>query len=280
MASTLVNLPEVERLSPSVIRILGGNPGKYTLQGTNTYLVGTGKGRILIDTAEGKPAWIASLKRVLEQEHATISKTIITHWHPDHVGGIKDVKSLFPSCPIHKNQPRQGEENIEHDQVFETEGATLRAFHSPGHTTDHMALILDDEDAMFTGDNILGQGTAVFEDLKTYIDSLEKMAKAFGGRAYPGHGPVLEDGKAKAKEYIKHRREREEQIVSVMKAQTGESGDGWRSMELVKVIYKDYPEHLHGPAEGSLVQVLKKLEQEGRAMQSDGVWSLVAKERL
>lgn len=249
-------------------------------KGTNTYLVGTGQSRLLIDTAEGKPAWLSSLKKTLQQENATISQTIITHWHPDHVGGIKDVLGLFPSCPIYKNEPRQGELDISHDQTFSTDGATLKAFHSPGHTTDHMALILDEEDAMFTGDNVLGQGTAVFEDLKTYMESLEKMSKAFNGRAYPGHGPVLEDGKAKVKEYIKHRQDREEQLVSVLKGQFGESKDGWSSMELVKVIYKDYPEHLHAPAEGSMLQVLKKLEKEGRASQNDGAWSLVTKERL
>ncbi|KAF2219831.1 beta-lactamase-like protein [Elsinoe ampelina] len=279
MASTLVSLPDVERLSPRVIRILGGNPGKYTLQGTNTYLVGTGPSRLLIDTAEGKPAWLTSLKQVLSSENATISQTLITHWHPDHVGGIPDVLSLFPSCPIHKHQPRVGELNIAHNQTFTTPGATLRAFHSPGHTVDHMALILEEEDAMFTGDNVLGQGTAVFKDLKTYMDSLEKMGGAFGGRAYPGHGPVLEDGKGKVREYIRHRREREEQIVGVMKGGS-EGKEGWGSMELVKVVYKDYPEHLHAPAEGSVVQVLKKLEVEGRARVVDGVWSLVDREKL
>ncbi|KAF4556361.1 Lactamase-like protein 1 [Elsinoe fawcettii] len=281
MASNLVNLPDIERLSPRVIRILGGNPGKASLHpkacSTNTYLVGTGPTRLLIDTAEGKSAWLSSLKSVLASENATISRTIITHWHPDHVGGISDVLSLFPSCPIHKNQPRKGEQDITHSQAFSTPGATLRAFHCPGHTTDHMALILEEEDAMFTGDNVLGQGTAVFEDLKTYMESLEKMSGAFGGRAYPGHGPVLEDGKGKVKEYIRHRREREEQIIGVMK---GKEGEGWGSMELVKVVYKDYPEHLHAPAEGSLVQVLKKLEAEGRARHEDGRWSLVGKEKL
>jgi len=119
---------------------------------------------------------------------------------------------------------------------------------------------------MFTGDNVLGHGTAVFEDLSAYISSLELMEKNVAGRAYPGHGPVIEDGKAKVREYIRHRAEREEQVLGVLRGNGGadESSDGWGSMDVVKVIYKDYPESLHRPAEGSVLHVLRKLEKEGR----------------
>lgn len=209
----------------------------------------------------------------------SIERTILTHWHRDHVGGVQDILSLNDKMPIHKNQPDQGQLDISEGQKFTTEGATLRALHCPGHTVDHMALILEEEDAMFTGDNILGQGTAVFEDLKAYTDSLEKMQAAFKGRGYPGHGPVLEDGPAKAREYIKHRKEREDQIVGLLN-EPSTNGSGWGSMDLVKVIYKKYPEHLHGPAEGSVVHVLKKLEKEGKATESNSKWHLTSKERL
>lgn len=157
----------------------------------------------------------------------------------------------------------------------------MRAFHCPGHTTDHMALILEEEDAMFTGDNVLGQGTAVFEDLAAYMDSLHKMQDEFSGRAYPGHGPVIEDGKAKIREYISHRQEREDQIMDVLGQETrGDGKKGWQSMDMVKVIYKGYPENLYTPAEKGVLQVLEKLKKEGRVQEDEGEWFLQSKPAL
>jgi endoribonuclease LACTB2 len=301
MTEKLPDLPDITRLSPRVVRILGGNPSKFTLQGTNTYLIGQGSKRLLIDTGEGKPVWSSSLKKTLEDEKATVDKIILTHWHPDHVGGVKDALQLSAckDAKVYKSQPQAGQEafadgevityvphpgqiDIEDKQVFKTEGATLKAFHCPGHTVDHMAFVLEEEDAMFTGDNVLGHGTAVFEDLAAYMDSLERMQHQFAGRAYPAHGEVIQDGKAKIKEYIAHRKEREEQIINVMKGEPPEGdGEGWKSMSIVKIIYKDYPEHLHKPAEGSVLQVLKKMEKDGRVKHNDdGSWSLTKKAAL
>lgn len=191
---------------------------------------------------------------------------LVTHWHGDHVGGIKDFRTLYPDVLIHKHQPETGQQNITDGERFSVEGATLRAVHTPGHTQDHMALILEEEDAMFTGDNVLGQGTAVFEDLATYISSLERMRGLFDGRGYPGHGPVIENGRSRILEYIQHRQLREDQVIQVMKsdrsAPDGEDANSWTSMDIVQVIYKDVPKELHVPANGGIVQVLRKLETE------------------
>ncbi|CAN8105014.1 unnamed protein product [Discula destructiva] len=282
MAVSLVSLPEVERLSPICIRILGGNPSKFTLQGTNTYLLGSGPKRLLIDTAEGKPSWIAALKRTLADEKATIGAALLTHWHPDHVGGVRDLLSLDAGAEtkVYKNRPDAGQLEIEDGQRFCVQGASLTAHHTPGHTVDHMVFTLEEEDgAMFTADNVLGHGTAVFEDLSTYLDSLEKMSKLFGAqggkRAYPGHGPVIDDGPAKIQDYVSHRQQREQQITSTLGKINERLGRAaWEPVELVRIIYKDVPENLHLPAQGGLIQVLRKLEKEGRAYQTDGRWAL------
>lgn len=275
MATQLAHLPEVQRLSPACIRILGGNPGKFTLQGTNTYLVGTGSRRLLIDTGEGKPSWIAALRKTLTEENAVVSHALISHWHPDHQGGIKDLLALSADTKVLKNQPEDGQLDIADGQNFSVDGATLTAVHTPGHTVDHMVFVFEEENALFTADNVLGQGTAVFEDLATYLASLDKMKDLFGGRAYPGHGPVIDDGPAKIQEYVSHRQQREDQITQTLRSVNDVTGTAsWEPMELVKVIYHDVPETLHLPAQGGVIQVLQKLEKEGKVSKEGGRWTL------
>ncbi|KAL1602614.1 hypothetical protein SLS60_006030 [Paraconiothyrium brasiliense] len=275
MVEPLADLPKVEKLSSRVIRVLGGNPSKFTLQGTNTYIVGQGAQRLLIDTGEGKPEWIQSLKSVLEDENVTISKALISHWHGDHTQGVPDLLAHSPSTAVYKRDPQPGWEDIKDGQTFTTEGTTLRAYFSPGHTTDHMAFVLEEENAMFTADNVLGHGTAVFEDLATYMKSLDGMATQFTGRAYPGHGPVISDGPAKVREYIAHRKQREKQVLDVLGE---ERKGGWTAMDIVKVIYKEYPENLWAPAEKGVLQILSKLEGEGKVVKEGNSWKLVGTE--
>lgn len=247
--------------------------------GTNTYIVGTGAKRLLIDTGEGKEKWIQTLKSTLEKQNITIDKVLLSHWHHDHIQGVPDLLEQSPNTKVYKKDPKGEWSDIADGQKFETEGATLRAFYCPGHTTDHMAFVLEEEDAMFTADNVLGQGTAVFEDLAAYMKSLDSMSKQFKGRAYPGHGPVIDNGPAKISEYIKHRKQREQQVLDVL-AQDKE--DGWTSMDIVKVIYKDYPKNLWEPAEKGVLQILDKLKGDGKVIRDDekGTWSLSGKSSL
>lgn len=284
----LVPLPEVERLSASVIRILGGNPGKFTLQGTNTYLIGRGTQRILIDTGEGKPTWAERLQSVLSEEKATVHQALLTHWHGDHVKGVADLLRICPKATVFKHKPDTGQEDIHDGQVFSVEGATLTACHTPGHTVDHMAFVLEEEDAMFTGDNVLGHGTAVFEDLSIYLASLNRMLNRVQGRGYPGHGAVMESSNSRISEYIKHRQQREDEVLRVLRyskldvaeneseSESESERKGWTPLGLVKVIYRDVPESLHLPASHGITQVLMKLENEGRVVHNgdSGEWRL------
>ncbi|KAI9792876.1 MAG: Atrochrysone carboxyl ACP thioesterase AgnL7 [Piccolia ochrophora] len=212
-------LPDVEHVSSRVIRILGGNPGKFQLQGTNTYILGTGSSRLMVDTGQGMPVWSSRVADVLAAENIQISEVLLTHWHGDHTGGVPDLIRMDPSLSssIFKNQPDEGQRHIADGQTFFVEGATVKAVFSPGHAHDHMCFMLEEENALFTGDNVLGHGTTAIEDLGTYMDSLRIMQAQNCTLGYPAHGAVITNLPAKMTEYIGQRTRRERQVLQRLK---------------------------------------------------------------
>jgi endoribonuclease LACTB2 len=212
-------LPDVQRASPAVLVVLGQNPGPYTLHGTNTYLVGTGGPRVLVDTggATTAGAYTALLRRVLAAERAQVAHVLLTHWHTDHTGGLDAVLALLretqdepPSVHKHLHTevgvplPRCVADGavalqpLADGDAFTVPGATLRVLHTPGHTTDSVSLHLTTtehggarETALFVGDCVLGTGSCVFTDLTAYLASLRRLEALDPPRLYCGHGPVV-----------------------------------------------------------------------------------------
>jgi len=206
-----------------------------------------------------------------------VKNILVTHWHHDHIGGVPDVlKMLEASIPVYK-YPRAEDsvsgdvklQNIEDGAVLSVEGATCRVLHTPGHTTDHLAVFLEEERAVFSADCILGEGTAVFESLYHYMRSLDKILELRPSVIYPGHGPVVSDPVEKIQFYIEHRQQREDQILSCV-AQEGPL-DSW---QIVKIVYKETPEKLHGAANVNVNHHLDKLETEGKISREGKLWRL------
>lgn len=273
MASLLPKLtviPKLEQLSERVIRVLGCNPGPFTLQGTNTYLIGTGDRKILIDASDPKvPEYVEVLRSALEKFRCSIQEIIVTHWHPDHVGGVPDVfreviksekvrvskfkRIASPDVNLGPNIPYTF---INNNHVFKTEGATLRAVYTPGHTDDHMMLYLEEENALFSGDNVLGEGTTVFEDLHSYMSSLNKALEFKPSIIYPSHGPVVNDPIERVTDYIKHRNQREEQIIAALQEN---SESALSSMDLVDIIYVGINPAVKSAANKNVILHLNKL---------------------
>jgi glyoxylase-like metal-dependent hydrolase (beta-lactamase superfamily II) len=219
---------------------------KFTLQGTNTYIIGTGAKRLIIDTAQGIPDWADLIFDTLGNENVSLSHVLLTHWHGDHTGGVPDLIRMYPELTrsIFKHTPTKTQQPIKDGQVFQVEGATVRAVHSPGHSHDHMCFILEEEEAMFTGDNILGHGTAAVEHLNTWIATLRQMQSHNCVKGYPAHGAVIANLKAKIAGELagKLRRERQalEALQQAKRVDRGSAKGRLTVKELVTAVYGDH----------------------------------------
>lgn len=287
----LTDLPLVSRLSSRVIRILGCNKGILTLQGTNTYLVGTGTRRILIDAGEEKSSneYTKVLREVLEKEKATIQHLLITHYHADHLGGVNYVLDMLkaidttgctsivwklPRASNDKNSTKLETEvqweNLQDKQIVEVEGAKLRVEYTPGHASDHACFMLEDEKILFSGDCVLGEGTVIFEDLETYLASLRKMLGMQAKMIYPGHGPVIEDPETVINYYIKHRLKRENDILSIL--QQNAKDNALSEADIAKLLNMNVSKHLWEAVIYSIERHLDKLVKEGKVKGEKGKW--------
>jgi glyoxylase-like metal-dependent hydrolase (beta-lactamase superfamily II) len=265
-----LQLPDVDRWSDRVVVALGQNPGIFTGPGTNTYLIGTGKRRILLDTGQGRDAYLPILDTALEQAGCEgIQEIVLTHGHEDHIGGAKSIIERYGDLKVSKRPWAGVDENHEiaitpigEGSVVRTEGATLRAIHAPGHAEDHLCFVLEEEGALFSGDNVLGIGTTLIPgqggDLLQYLNSLDRLLAQKPGVIYPAHGPLIRDGEAKIREYIAHRQKREDQILAAL----GESS--LTIVEIVEIVYAGYPPSLHWAAGETVGSHLRKLETEER----------------
>jgi len=243
-----------------IVRVLAPNPGPYTLEGTNTWVVGAAPAMV-IDPGPSDQTHVAEVLRTAEGVEAIL----LTHHHPDHAPAARMLAAVT-GAPIFAAQPAAGEEPFAADGRVSVGTVTLHVVATPGHTSDHVALFEPSARALFTGDAVLGRGTSVVDppdgDMAAYVASLHRMLDLEPGVIYPGHGPVAWDGAAKLREYLEHRAEREREVIDGLR-QGARSPD-----ELVAEIYRSYPKELHPVAARSVLAHLLKLERDGMVSRS------------
>jgi len=152
---------------------------------------------------------------------------------------------------------------VEDGAVIKVGGFHVQCLHTPGHTAGHLCFYVPEEKVLFSGDNVLGVGTAAISppphgDMGQYVASLRKMKDVDADLLLPGHGPAVKEPQRKIQELIDHRQQREDQILRLL-------ADGRDSVKsLVKAIYPELDKRLLQMAQGQVLSHLHKLQSEGK----------------
>lgn len=273
-----------DKASPLIRRLIAQNPGPFTFLGTGVYIVGMGDVAV-IDPGPPIDAHFEALKVALAGER--ITHVFTTHTHLDHsplahplgqwagckVYGLPDPSGSMP----HASLEEDGQEGFMPDvlvkdgDTFSGSGWTLEAITTPGHMSNHVCYALKEENALFSGDHIMGWSTTVISppdgNMGDYYRSLAKIRARNFSTLWPTHGPPVRDVNPFIDAYVAHRRAREEAIIARLKA-----GDTLIP-DMVKVIYKDVDARLHAPAAHSVLAHMIYLVEAGRVT-ADGPFTL------
>lgn len=242
-------------------RILAPNPGPFTLDGTQTYLLG--------ETAVLDPGPdIASHVTRIRDELPRLETILITHRHADHAPAAIPLQAATGARIIAPpGVPGRVDHRVNGGEVLTIEGIAIEVIATPGHTQEHVCYLTSDGD-LFTGDTILGSGTTTIfppdGDMGDYIRSLRTLRARNPKRIFPAHGPIREDAVPLIDEYIAHRLERERQVRDAIAA-------GATTPEEIRVrIYPDLDRRLHQAAEIQIQAHVLKLKKEGEGESAAG----------
>ncbi len=237
-----------------VALVRADNPGPFTLEGTNTWLVG----RDSCWVVDPGPALEAHVDAVLSQAAARggLGGIALTHDHADHSAAVAELRRRAGGPPVVAARFAGADVRV----VDGDTAGPLRVVATPGHAPDHIAYVAGR--ALFSGDAVLGHGSVfVWPDpgaLRAYLAALERLAGLDLAIICPGHGPLVLDPAAKLAEYLEHRQDRERRLVAAL-------AEGRRGVdELLDSAWSDVPPILRRAAAVTLAAHLDKLEEEGR----------------
>lgn len=272
------NSHRVRWLNPRVRRITAPNPGVMTGPGTNCYLVGRERVAV-IDTGTDDPDHI---RRLAEAGGGRIEWILVTHTHPDHSCGTRELQALTGAPILGHHIELQGvrDENFQADAYLDEgdviKGADfcLRVLHTPGHAANHLCFLLEQDGLLFAGDHVMEGVTVVINppdgNMRDYLTSLERLKREPICRIAPAHGHVLDQPGNELQRIIDHRLARERQILDML----ADHGPLTIS-QLVGQIYADVPKQLHVMAARSVLAHLLKLADESRIVDcGTGRWTV------
>ena len=259
----------ITELSPLVRRITAGNSSVFTGPGTNTYLVGKEEITV-IDPGPAMPEHIENIAKACGDD---IKQILVTHTHPDHSPGAKLLhqRTAAPVMGMYALHKQTQDKTFKANKVLEDGYEireieyTLKAIHTPGHASNHLCYLLEEEKMIFTGDHIMEGSTVVIGppdgNMKQYIESLEKLKQFDISMIAPGHGNLMKDPKSVVDWIVSHRMFREKKVVDALTEFSKANLD-----QLVEKVYDDVDERLHGIARASLLAHLNKLIEEDKAV--------------
>lgn len=269
----------VQALSQRVRRLTAPNPGVMTGPGTNTYLVGSGSELAVIDPG---PESLPHLDAIVSAAGRLIRWILATHTHRDHSPAARELKRRTGAQVLGMPPPQDGSQDrqftpdrlLRHGERLRIGDATLRAIHTPGHASNHLCYLLEEERMLFSGDHIMQGSTVVINPPDGHMGDYLRALNVLHGEdiAYiaPGHGFLLGDPYAVIDRIMSHRMAREGKVLAAMK-RLGEASEA----DLLPEVYDDVPDALHGVAGRSLLAHLIKLRDDGTLRQSGSIWHLV-----
>jgi glyoxylase-like metal-dependent hydrolase (beta-lactamase superfamily II) len=235
--------------------VLAPNPGIMTLDGTNTWVLREHEGARSVVVDPG-PLDEQHLDAVVAQA-GEVGVVLLTHGHVDHSEAARSFGERV-GAPVRALDPahRLGGEGLHDGDVVSIDGLEVRVVGTPGHTSDSLSFVLPAEDAVLTGDTVLGRGTTVVAHpdgrLGAYLDSLHRLHALAEARevhhVWPGHGPVIDDALAVLDLYLAHRTQRLEQVRAALDVLGAEAS----AREVVEHVYTDVDPVLWGAAELSV----------------------------
>lgn len=269
-----------DRLSPMIRRVIANNPGPFTFTGTGTYIIGRdepGAGVAVIDPGPLDEAHLAALVGAVR--HQTVSHILVTHTHRDHAPLARPFAEavgapILAARPPLKTIHASGSLDEDDDDGFQPDviltggeklnghGWSIEALFTPGHASNHMAFALENENALFCGDHVMGWSTTVVAppdgDMADYMASLDVVIARKFDTLWPTHGAPIADPAPFLLAYRAHRLDREAQVLAQVRA--GHA----RIADMVPVLYAAVDPRLWPAASLSVWAHLIALEKAGR----------------